>query len=216
MARRRLAPRGSLAAPAGRGGSRKRLRASRGGPPSGSRPRIRSPCRGSRADGADERERERFVRAVRKRVGSRRRSRAGRRGARGDARRPGLALRARCGRRTPGAANPARPPRDPMTRAVGGRDAPMTGPGGIRVVDLFVYPIKSCGGIAVESAEVDAFGIRNDRRWMVVDAEGRFLTQRTVPLLATIRAGISDGVISLRAAGRETLAVTAVPETAAT
>jgi len=92
----------------------------------------------------------------------------------------------------------------------------MTGPGVIRVVDLFVYPIKSCGGIAVESAEVDAFGIRNDRRWMVVDAEGRFLTQRTVPLLATIRAGISDGVISLRAAGRETLAVTAVPETAAT
>src|SRR5687767_15514314 len=93
MARRRLAAGGSLAAPAGRGGSRKRLRASRGGPPSGSRPRIRSPCRGSRADGADERERERFVRAVRKRVGSRRRSRAGRRGARGDARRPGLALR---------------------------------------------------------------------------------------------------------------------------
>ena len=78
----------------------------------------------------------------------------------------------------------------------------------LHIAQLVVYPIKSCGGIAVESAEVDAFGIRNDRRWMIVDAEGRFLTQRTVPLLATIRAGVSDGVISLRAAGRETLAVT--------
>jgi uncharacterized protein YcbX len=92
----------------------------------------------------------------------------------------------------------------------------MTGPGGIRVADLFVYPIKSCGGIAVESAEVDAFGFRNDRRWMVVDDGGRFLTQRTVPLLATIRAGVSDGRISLRSAGWDTLAVAAFPETAAT
>ena len=85
----------------------------------------------------------------------------------------------------------------------------------IRVADLFVYPIKSCGGIAVETAEVDAFGFRNDRRWMIVDENGRFLTQRTVPLLATIRAGISDGRLSLRAAGLESLAVDAFPESAA-
>ena len=85
----------------------------------------------------------------------------------------------------------------------------------IRVADLFVYPIKSCGGSAVETAEVDAFGFRNDRRWMIVDENGRFLTQRTVPLLATIRAGISDGRLSLRAAGWESLAVDAFPESAA-
>ena len=90
----------------------------------------------------------------------------------------------------------------------------MTGAAGIRVADLFVYPVKSCGGIASESAEVDAFGFRNDRRWMVVDEHGRFLTQRTVPLLATIRAGISDGRLSLRASGWESLAVDAFPETA--
>lgn len=85
----------------------------------------------------------------------------------------------------------------------------------IRVADLFVYPIKSCGGIAVESAEIDAFGIRNDRRWMVVDENGRFLSQRTVPLLATIRAGISDGRLSLRAAGWESVTIDAFPEFAA-
>lgn len=85
----------------------------------------------------------------------------------------------------------------------------------IRVVDLFVYPIKSCGGIAVESAEVDAFGIRNDRRWMVVDENGWFLTQRTVPLLATIRARLVDGRLSLHSAGWDSIAVDAFPETAA-
>ncbi|HEU4464249.1 MAG TPA: MOSC domain-containing protein, partial [Gemmatimonadota bacterium] len=85
----------------------------------------------------------------------------------------------------------------------------------LRVADLFVYPIKSCGGIAVESAEVDAFGFRNDRRWMVVDETGRFLTQRTVPLLATIRVGVSDGGLSLRAEGWGSIAVEAFPETAA-
>ena len=84
----------------------------------------------------------------------------------------------------------------------------------LRVADLFVYPIKSCGGIAVEGAEVDAFGFRDDRRWMVVDETGRFLTQRTVPLLATIRARVSEGRLSLRTEGWEPLAVEAFPEAA--
>lgn len=91
----------------------------------------------------------------------------------------------------------------------------MNAPAGIRVADLFVYPVKSCGGSAVESAEVDAFGIRNDRRWMVVDGNGRFLTQRTVPLLATIRAGLSDGRLSFRSAGWDPLTVDAYPQAAA-
>ncbi|HET6639079.1 MAG TPA: MOSC N-terminal beta barrel domain-containing protein [Gemmatimonadota bacterium] len=83
---------------------------------------------------------------------------------------------------------------------------------GIRVADLFVYPVKSCGGIAVPSAGVDAFGFRNDRRWMVVDETGRFLSQRTVPLLATIRAAVADGQLLLRSEGWESLAVDAFPE----
>lgn len=90
----------------------------------------------------------------------------------------------------------------------------MNGPAGIRVADLFVYPVKSCGGIAVEAAEVDAFGFRNDRRWMIVDEFGRFLTQRTVPLLATIRVEVSDGRLWLRSAGWESLGVDAYPKTA--
>lgn len=82
------------------------------------------------------------------------------------------------------------------------------------VASMFVYPVKSCGGVEVDRAEVDAFGFRNDRRWMIVDEDERFLTQRTVPLLATIRVGLSDGRLSLSSAGWEDLELDAFPERA--
>ena len=43
---------------------------------------------------------------------------------------------------------------------------------------IHVYPIKSCAGISISEWEVDAFGLRYDRRWMVVTPRGQFLTQR--------------------------------------
>ncbi len=46
--------------------------------------------------------------------------------------------------------------------------------------DLHVYPIKSCGGIAV-----DERGLRHDRRWMLVDETGGFISQRELPRMAT-------------------------------
>jgi hypothetical protein len=84
------------------------------------------------------------------------------------------------------------------------------------VAGLFVYPVKSCGGIEVDRIEVDDFGFRHDRRWMIVDGGGRFLTQRTVPLLATIHAGFSDGRLSLRSAGWKDLDLEAFPADANT
>jgi uncharacterized protein YcbX len=87
--------------------------------------------------------------------------------------------------------------------------------GRILVAELYVYPVKSCGGSAVASAEVDVFGFRHDRRWMVVDETGRFLTQRSDPLLATIRAELDDGRLALRAAEWGSIAVDAFPESAA-
>lgn len=73
------------------------------------------------------------------------------------------------------------------------------------VTGLHVYPVKSCGGTELERAEVDALGIRDDRRWMIVDARGRFLTQRTVPHLATIRVALGGGRLVLSAPGRSDL-----------
>jgi uncharacterized protein len=61
---------------------------------------------------------------------------------------------------------------------------------------LYVYPIKSCGGIAIEEWEVDDRGLRYDRRWMLVDETGRFMSQRRFPRMALIRVRIDhDGLV---------------------
>jgi uncharacterized protein YcbX len=55
-----------------------------------------------------------------------------------------------------------------------------------------VYPIKSCAGVGVAEWEVDKFGLKHDRRWMVITAEGKFLTQREIPAMALIRPRIAS------------------------
>ena len=49
------------------------------------------------------------------------------------------------------------------------------------LTQLHVYPVKSLGGIGLAQSDVCARGLRHDRRWMVVDPDGRFLTQREFP-----------------------------------
>ena len=51
----------------------------------------------------------------------------------------------------------------------------------IRLSALNLYPVKSARGTSVERWPVDSFGLARDRRYMVVDAEGRFITQRKHP-----------------------------------
>ena len=70
---------------------------------------------------------------------------------------------------------------------------------------IFVYPIKSCRGIEVEAAEVEARGLEGDRRYMLVDANGRFLTQRRYPQMAQIHVSLdADGYI-VESGGRKPL-----------
>ncbi len=52
---------------------------------------------------------------------------------------------------------------------------------------LRIYPIKSMGGIELHSAVVEKRGLQHDRRWMLVDADGVFMTQRTDTRLALFR-----------------------------
>jgi uncharacterized protein len=61
---------------------------------------------------------------------------------------------------------------------------------GVRLSGLYFYPVKSLRGVAADSVEVDSLGIVGDRRFMVVDESGRFLTQRTLPCMATVKASI--------------------------
>ncbi|EPE99113.1 MOSC domain-containing protein [Rhizobium grahamii] len=56
----------------------------------------------------------------------------------------------------------------------------------MRITDLFIYPLKSTRGIALQSSEIDAFGLPGDRRAMITDRDGHFITQRELPDLARI------------------------------
>jgi uncharacterized protein len=55
---------------------------------------------------------------------------------------------------------------------------------------LYVYPIKSLGGISLEAWDVDGRGPRYDRRWMLVDEDGWFISQRELPRMALISVRI--------------------------
>jgi uncharacterized protein len=72
---------------------------------------------------------------------------------------------------------------------------------------LVVYPIKSAGGIPVTAWDVDGFGLRHDRRWMVVDPSGRMVTQRTHPRLALARPAFEDDRLVVRGPGLDPLSV---------
>ena len=66
---------------------------------------------------------------------------------------------------------------------------------------LFIYPVKSLHGLSVASVELDALGLSGDRRFMVVDERGRFLTQRTLPRMALIRTMLTPERLALSAVG---------------
>lgn len=64
---------------------------------------------------------------------------------------------------------------------------------------LTIFPVKSLGPVALESAEVTPRGLRGDRRWMLVDEIGRFVTRRELPALARIAMSLAPGGYQLQA-----------------
>jgi uncharacterized protein YcbX len=67
----------------------------------------------------------------------------------------------------------------------------------VSVRDLYLYPLKSAAGIRVSAIDLDAFGFAGDRRWMIVDPDGRFLSQRELPRLALVRARLEGSHLRL-------------------
>jgi uncharacterized protein YcbX len=59
-----------------------------------------------------------------------------------------------------------------------------------QISQLFIYPVKSLGGIAVDDALVTDRGLQYDRRYMLVDENNRFLTQREYPVMALLQTSI--------------------------
>ena len=66
-----------------------------------------------------------------------------------------------------------------------------------RVVGLFRYPLKSAAGVSCREVELDRFGVRDDRRWMIIDAAGAPITLREAPRLARLRACVAPGGLLL-------------------
>ncbi len=87
----------------------------------------------------------------------------------------------------------------------------------LRLTGLNIYPIKSARGIALGESEVDGFGLSHDRRWMVVDPAGIFLSQRNHARLALVVPSIRNGTLEVDAPGMPQLQLPLHPtETVAT
>ncbi|MEO0573176.1 MAG: MOSC N-terminal beta barrel domain-containing protein [Bacteroidota bacterium] len=65
------------------------------------------------------------------------------------------------------------------------------------ISEIYVYPIKSMGAIALKSAVVTETGFAFDRYWMLVDAHGNCLTQRQFPMMALFQLAFADGGIQV-------------------
>lgn len=77
----------------------------------------------------------------------------------------------------------------------------------MKVTALYVYPVKGLKGIAPGVARCTALGLEHDRRWMVVDPSGEFLTQRDLPRMATVWTDLAANALELSAPDREPVQV---------
>lgn len=64
------------------------------------------------------------------------------------------------------------------------------------VAALYVYPLKGAAGISLDASVVEPWGLRGDRRWMLVDETGGFISQRNFPLLCRIAVEQGDKEIT--------------------
>ncbi|KAJ8602450.1 hypothetical protein CTAYLR_001277 [Chrysophaeum taylorii] len=86
--------------------------------------------------------------------------------------------------------------------------------GKIRIKEIVIYPVKSCKGVVVTSAQLDSqSGLAYDRLWTVVDARGAFMSQRRAPKMALVTPSLPSSAsepLELSAPGASTLKVSQV------
>lgn len=71
----------------------------------------------------------------------------------------------------------------------------------MKLTALFIHPIKSCRGIRLEEARVTDRGLEHDRRFMIVDESGTFVTQRTEARLSSVTTAIDGDSLTVSASG---------------
>ncbi|MDQ7732469.1 MOSC N-terminal beta barrel domain-containing protein [Halomonas sp. SpR1] len=77
----------------------------------------------------------------------------------------------------------------------------------MEITQLNIYPVKSLKGISVNHSTLQEHGLAWDRRWMLVDAQQRFVTQRQLPALATVEVALTDEYLVLSHSNVEPLNV---------
>jgi hypothetical protein len=83
----------------------------------------------------------------------------------------------------------------------------------VTLSEINIYPIKSLCGIALSEAVVEERGLQFDRRWMLVDDQGIFLTQRVFPNMATLKVSLENDGLQITNKTKETLFVPLAPPT---
>ncbi|MGL3606581.1 MOSC domain-containing protein [Rhizobium sp. G187] len=83
----------------------------------------------------------------------------------------------------------------------------------MQITELVVYPFKSARGIAVPKARIEAMGLAGDRRMMLTDPDGHFITQRELPALAGLTAIPGAAYVTLKLDdGREMMVAPPQPD----
>lgn len=67
----------------------------------------------------------------------------------------------------------------------------------ITISELYIYPVKSLAGIKLSTSKLSPIGMQHDRRWMIVNSAGKFLSQREIHKMATINTAIKDDKLFL-------------------
>lgn len=67
----------------------------------------------------------------------------------------------------------------------------------IKVTELNIYPVKGTQGISLPKLTINSTGPKDDRRWMIIDENGKFISQRTHPALAIVKSEIVEGKLKL-------------------
>jgi uncharacterized protein YcbX len=85
----------------------------------------------------------------------------------------------------------------------------------VHLASIHIYPLKAARAVDLEESFVEPCGLADDRRWLLVDEEGRFISQREEPSLARVVVTCGPGRIRVSADGRTGLVIAEPPARAA-
>ncbi len=81
----------------------------------------------------------------------------------------------------------------------------------ISVTQLNIYPVKGLCGITLDACEMTSRGLKNDRRFMIIDRDHEFISQREIPKMATVWTELIGGELEFAVPDREPIRVDAAP-----